>query len=131
MPFFPNFLMRDLLGWTLALGVLAAVSALFPWELGVKADPFAPAPAGITPEWYFVFMFQTLKYIPAKVLFLDGELLGVFGFGLAGVLLLIVPFIDRKSKISEVSKPFIVVAVLALLYIIAMTIISYVVPQTY
>ena len=37
-------------------------AALFPWELGEKADPFAPAPAGIKPEWYFLFMFQTLKY---------------------------------------------------------------------
>ena len=41
--FFPDCALRDLFGWVLALGVLAAVAALFPWELGVKADPFAPA----------------------------------------------------------------------------------------
>ncbi|MFQ5602420.1 MAG: cytochrome bc complex cytochrome b subunit [bacterium] len=131
MPFFPNFLLRDLLGWVLALGVLAAIAALFPWELGVKADPFAPAPAGITPEWYFIFMFQTLKFIPAKILFLDGELLGVLFFGIMGALFVLVPFLDRQSKVGEVSKKFTIIGIVALIYIIAMTIISYTVPQTF
>ena len=66
--FFPNFMLRELMAWYIALGLLGALAALFPWSLGVKADPFASAPAGIKPEWYFLFMFQTLKLIPAKVL---------------------------------------------------------------
>ena len=131
MSFFPNFLLRDLLGWTLALAVLAAIAAIFPWELGVKADPFAPAPAGIKPEWFFVFMFQTLKYIPAKILFIDGELLGVVGFFILGVLLVLVPFLDKKAKLGESSKLFAAFGILALAYIIVMTIISYTMPQTY
>ncbi len=131
MPFFPNFLLRDLLGWILALGALAAIAALFPWELGVKADPFAPAPAGIKPEWYFVFMFQTLKFIPAKVLGLDGEMLGVLAFGLIGALLVLVPFLDRKGQIGESSKILGVLGIVSLVYIIIMTIVSYVVPQTF
>ncbi|MFQ5628732.1 MAG: cytochrome bc complex cytochrome b subunit, partial [bacterium] len=64
MPFFPNFLLRDLLGWIVALGCLVAIAALFPWELGVKADPFAPAPAGIKPEWYFFPTYRFLKLVP-------------------------------------------------------------------
>src|ERR1044071_3735398 len=87
MKFFPNFVMRDLIGWILAIGVLAALAALFPWELGEKADAFAPAPAGIKPGWYFLFMFQTLKWIPSKVLGIDGELLGISFFGLLALLL--------------------------------------------
>ena len=46
MPFVPNFLLRDLVGWLSALAVLAALAAYFPAELGRKADPFLPAPAG-------------------------------------------------------------------------------------
>ncbi len=131
MPFFPNFLMRDFLGWILALGVLVAIAALFPWELGVKADPFAPAPAGITPEWYFVFMFQTLKFIPAKIWFMEGEVLGVLAFAIAGVLLILVPFLDKKSNAGQPGKALSVIGVLVLVYIIVMTIISYVMPQTF
>ena len=42
---------------------------------GKKADTFAAAPAGIRPEWYFLWMFQALKYMPATVLGMSGELL--------------------------------------------------------
>ena len=70
MPFFPNFMLRDLLLWLLILNVLAILAVFFPSELGRKADLFASAPAGIKPEWYFLFMFQTLKYIPGHLLML-------------------------------------------------------------
>ncbi len=96
MPFFPNFFLHDLMGWYIALGVLGALAALMPWELGTKADLFAPAPAGIRPEWYFLFTFETLKLIPAKIWFIDGELLGVLAFGVAALLWLLVPFLDRR-----------------------------------
>jgi quinol-cytochrome oxidoreductase complex cytochrome b subunit len=51
MPFFPNFFLREMMAWYVGLAVLGALAALAPWELGTKADPFAPAPAGIRPEW--------------------------------------------------------------------------------
>ena len=63
-------------------GVLGSLAALFPWELGEKADPFASAPAGIRPEWYFLAQFYTLKLIPSHVWNFEGELLGLVGFGL-------------------------------------------------
>ena len=36
MPFVPHFLLRDMVGWYLALAILAALAALFPWELGAE-----------------------------------------------------------------------------------------------
>ena len=95
--FFPNFVLRELMAWYVALGLLGALAALFPWGLGVKADPFASAPAGIKPEWYFLFMFQTLKLIPAKVLGMDGEMLGILAFGVVGAVALLLPFLDREK----------------------------------
>lgn len=126
MKFFPNFIMRDLIGWILAIGVLAALAAIFPWELGVKADAFAPAPAGIKPEWYFLFMFQTLKYIPAKILFFDGEVIGILFFTLAGAALFVIPFINRlPEQFPRRRKIFNLFGVIALLYIVVMTVIGY------
>jgi cytochrome b6 len=126
MKFVPNFLLRDLIGWILAIGVLAALAALFPWELGQKADPFAPAPAGIKPEWYFLFMFQTLKYLPAKILGMDGEVLGIMAFNIVGLLLFIVPFVDRDPENRKRRLIFNLIGVVALLYIVVMTIVGYV-----
>jgi cytochrome b6 len=126
MKFIPNFLLRDLIGWILAIGVLAALAAIFPWELGEKADPFAPAPAGIKPEWYFLFMFQTLKYLPAKILGIDGEVLGIMAFNVVALLLFIVPFVDREPGNRKRRLIFNVIGIIALLYIVAMTIVGYV-----
>lgn len=126
MPFFPNFLLRDLLLWLLVLNVLAVLAVLFPWELGIKADPFAPAPSGIKPEWYFLFMFQTLKYIPAQVLFIDGEVLGVLLFGVAGLIWTIVPFWDRKSSAGQHNRFISYIGIFVVFYILLFTILGYV-----
>jgi quinol-cytochrome oxidoreductase complex cytochrome b subunit len=121
MPFFPNFLLRDMIGWYAALGVLGALAAVFPWELGTKANPFGSAPAGIRPEWYFLFMFQTLKFLPSRILFIDGELLGLAVFSLAGALWLIVPFLDYKAGFGRVTRFFTGLGVFALGYILLMS----------
>ncbi len=125
MKFFPNFFLRDLIGWILAIGVLAALAALFPWELGVKADPFAPAPAGIKPEWYFLFMFQTLKYIPAKILRFDGEVIGILAFTVAGLVWLIIPFINRSGEHRRLRLIFTIFGIFVVLYIVVLTIVGF------
>ncbi|HEX9701186.1 MAG TPA: cytochrome bc complex cytochrome b subunit [Acidobacteriota bacterium] len=118
MKFFPNFMLRDLFGWTLALGVLAAAAALFPWELGEKANPFAPAYADIRPEWYFMFMFETLKLVPGGEIFgLEYEAIPVLLFGLGGMLMVLVPFLDRSGRSSLM--PWVGAAVV--LYMVGMT----------
>ena len=104
IPFFPNFSMRELLIWLIVINILAILAVYFPWELGTKADPFASAPIGIKPEWYFLFMFQTLKFIPGKVLFINGELLGILMFGLGGLLWFLVPYWDTKTKKGSRNK---------------------------
>jgi cytochrome b6 len=125
MKFFPNFMLRDLIGWILALGVLAALAAIFPWELGEKADPFAPAPAGIKPEWYFLFMFQTLKYIPAKILVFDGEVLGILAFGLGGFIWLLVPFINRPTSSPRTKLIIKLYGIFVVAFIAIMTIVGF------
>ncbi len=121
MPFFPNFLLRDIIGWYAALGVLGALAAIFPWELGTKADPYAPAPAGIRPEWYFLFMFQTLKLLPARIFFLEGEFAGLLVFGVAAAVWVAVPFIDRKAGFGRTTRFFTGLGIFALGFIVMMS----------
>jgi cytochrome b6 len=130
MPFFPNFLLRDLVGWLSALAVLAALAAYFPTELGQKADPFASAPAGIKPEWYFMFMFQTLKYLPSTILGIEGEVVGIVGFGIGGLFLLLVPFLDRRTARGEPSRLFTGIGIALILYMVALTYLGYTVSPT-
>ncbi|MBZ5527328.1 MAG: cytochrome bc complex cytochrome b subunit [Acidobacteriia bacterium] len=125
MKFFPSFFLRELMAWYIALAVLGALAALLPWELGTKADPFAPAPLGIKPEWYFLFMFQTLKLIPAKVWLVDGELLGILVFGAAGGLWVLLPFFDGAAR-GRGRRMILGAGIFALAFILVMTVYGYV-----
>ena len=125
MHFLPNFLLRDLVGWLSALAILAALAAYYPTELGQKADPFAPAPIGIKPEWYFMFMFKTLKYLPSYILGIEGEIVGVVGFGVGGLVLLLIPFLDRRTARGEPSRLFTWIGIAIILYMIALTYLGY------
>jgi len=125
MPFFPNYILRDVLAWYVVVAVLAALAAFYPWELGTKADPFAAVPPGIRPEWYFLATFHTLKLLPSHVFGVEGERLGVIGFGIAALVLLIVPFLDRRASRGEPSPLFTALAIVALLYLVAFTIIGH------
>lgn len=125
MKFFPNFALRELIAWYIALGVLGALAALAPWGLGTKADPFAPAPAGIKPEWYFLFMFQTLKLIPAKLGPIDGEVLGILVFGLAGAIWVLLPFFGPLGR-GRVHRWILGLGIFAVAYMASMTVYGYV-----
>ena len=130
MPFMPNFLLRDLVGWLCALGILAALAAFYPAELGKKADPFQPAPIGIKPEWYFMAMFQTLKILPAHILGIEGELLGVLGFGAVGAVLILMPFLDRRAAAGQPSRFPAVFGIALILYTILLTYLGYTMSPT-
>lgn len=125
MPFFPNFMLRDILLWLLVLNLLAILAVFFPWELGQKADPFASAPAGIKPEWYFLFMFQSLKYIPAKLWLMDGEVFGVLLFGVAGLLWLVVPFFDTRSEGGKRNRLLTYIGIAVIVYMLILTILGW------
>lgn len=98
MPFFPNFVWKDLAMWLIALNVLAVLASMFPWDLGKQADPLAPAPLGIHPEWYFMSSFQMLKVMGNWFPGAAGEALGISIFTLGLVLWTLIPFYDSDSR---------------------------------
>jgi quinol-cytochrome oxidoreductase complex cytochrome b subunit len=98
IPFFPNFIMKDMAIWLIALNVLTLLAALFPWDLGVAADPLASAPAGIHPEWYFMASFQTLKIFGNWFPGTTGEAMGIIVFTIGLLLWCLVPFFDPNSR---------------------------------
>jgi cytochrome b6 len=125
IPFFPNFLMRDLLLWLLIINILSILAVFFPWELGKKAEELAPAPAGIKPELYFLFMFQTLKFIPSKIFNIDGDVIGTLLFTAAGIFWFLIPFWNRKTNHGRKSYWITYIGIFVILYVIALTIVAY------
>ncbi len=96
IPFFPHHVVKELVVIFLLLGVLITLSILVPFELGEKADPLK-TPEGIKPEWYFMSMYQVLKYFP--------KLIGILVVGLAPLLLFLWPFIDKSPWRHPLKRP--------------------------
>lgn len=126
IPFFPSFVLRDALLWLIVVNILLYLAVFFPWELGIKADPFVPAPEGIRPEWYFMFMFQTLKELPAHILFLEGEVVGILFFSVAAIVWLMVPFWEKIGMVEKNQRLMTIIGLGVVLFILIMTIIGYV-----
>jgi len=127
--FFPDFIYKDALGWTLILFLIGVVCVFLPWEVGKKADPFAPTPLGIKPEWYFTFMFTTLKLVPGHVLFIEGEQLVILAILVGGCVWLLAPYLDRKAARDKPGPLFTWIGIFLLLYIVVFTILTYAVPR--
>lgn len=125
MPFFPNFVLRELIAWYSALAVLGVLAALAPWELGEKTDLFAPAPAGIRPEWYFLSVFYTLKLMPSRVWIFEGEILGVLGFTAGAIAWTLVPFWGQRLEAA--GKVFLLrsIGILVITYLVAFSALGY------
>ncbi len=132
MKFFPNFMYRDLLVWLVAFNLLALLAVIFPdgigvvhWALGHKADPLASAPPTIRPEWYFMFMFQALRFLPAHIWFVAGELVGVGAFTVGAIVWVLVPFIDKRSATGRPSPLAMAFGWFVVAFIVTMTALGY------
>lgn len=117
--FFPTFVLKDMMGWMATLSILAILVSLFPWGLGPEVKPFAPAPAGIKPEWYFLSMFQFFKLLPGHIGPLEGEQVGLMTVGLVGLSLILLPLWDRgdspvRSRIASVYGIFLLLVFIGL-----------------
>lgn len=84
-PFYPTHVLDEIIIFYALLGLLVTLAVLFPFGLHEKADPMT-TPVGIKPEWYFLPMYQALKYVP--------KIVGILGMGLAALVMVIWPFID-------------------------------------
>ena len=112
--FFPNFIVKDGIAWLIGFALLIYLAVVFPWEIGVKADPLAAAPDGIKPEWYFWAQFQLLKDLK----FEGGELLAIIIFTIGAIIWVLVPFVDRKASREEKSPLFTILGLLFLAFMI-------------
>ena len=115
MKFFPSFAFRDLLLWLACLMLLATLAVFLPygpgipgmdWELGEKADPFAPAYPGIKPEWYFLWEYQLLKEFPPHLFGLEGPQVCLFLIAILLAIWAIIPWLDRRAYRNMHSPAF-------------------------
>jgi len=130
MKFFPNFALRDLLLWLVCLIALVLLSLLFPygagipgieWELGLKADPLAPAYPGIKPEWYFLWVYQLLKEFPPHLFGIEGPQFCLLVVSVLMTTWLLIPWLDRSARNDRPSPGFSDFGVAAIFFLVFLT----------
>jgi ubiquinol-cytochrome c reductase cytochrome b subunit len=97
--FYPGQLALDVVFAALVLLVIAILTSLTGGtHLDAPADPSVDYPP--RPEWYFLFLFQLLKYLPGSL-----ELVGTIILpGLAGAFLFVLPFLDRSPTTNPMMR---------------------------
>jgi mono/diheme cytochrome c family protein len=116
--FFPDLLAKDAIVAFLIFLVLIALAYFLGAPLEPRADPgdsnYTPRP-----EWYFLFLFQMLKYFPG-----DLEVIGVIVIPTLAVLfLLLLPFLDRGTKRHFWNRKWVIgVTLVGLIGVVGLTI---------
>jgi quinol-cytochrome oxidoreductase complex cytochrome b subunit len=77
-----------------------------------------------------MFMFQTLKYLPSHILGIEGEIVGILGFGLGGLFLLLIPVLDRRTARGQPSRLFTWIGIAIILYMVLFTVLGYTASAT-
>lgn len=89
MPWFPNFVISEVVLTYILLALLIVLASIFPAGLEERPDPLR-TPPHIKPEWYFLFLYQFVKKVPPLV-GVSAPLVGIF-------LLILLPFLDRSAE---------------------------------
>src|SRR5579872_720030 len=99
--FYPEQVFKDTVSVFLAFMVLVVLAVVAKVPLEKLADPTDTAYIP-RPEWYFLFLFQTLKFFNGPM-----EVVGAVALpGLAVLLLFTIPFIDRGPMIRLAKRTF-------------------------
>ena len=117
--YYPSFLFKEIVMMMVIFILVAVILAgFFPVGLEDPADPtdnlYVPKP-----EWYFLFLYQLLKYFPGALEAIATSAVSIGGF----FVLLTLPFLDRSAEKKPSKRPIAIAAmVLAVFAIILLTV---------
>lgn len=97
--FYPAQLLKDSIFILLVFIALVALAELVPAQLGPQAEPASDYLA--RPPWYFLPLFQLLKYFPGRLSLIPTVVLPAVVFGLTFLL----PFFDRRKERHPLRRP--------------------------
>jgi quinol-cytochrome oxidoreductase complex cytochrome b subunit len=116
IPFFPDHALTEYwvaFGFMLLLLGVGVLGQFLPVGLEEPADPYN-TPLHVKPEWYFLGLYQLLKFVPKTL----GVLIPIVGMAI----LVIWPFLDRKDDSKRARMIRIIGATVVLVGYAALTI---------
>lgn len=117
IPFYPDHVITEakvVLGIVILVVIIGIIGMFAPVGVEEPADPLN-TPAHVKPEWYFLALYQILKFVPETV----GVLIPVLGV----IIVALWPFIDRKKETNTKARNIrFVFTIIFVIFFIAMTI---------
>ncbi len=87
--FYPDYISETILAVLICIEILIILALLYPPAIGRQIDftrPFQPLP-----EWYFLWLYQLVRYFPGQSAFIGTMVIPISAI----ILLLLIPYIDR------------------------------------
>jgi len=124
VPFYPDHIRTEfyvVIGIMVLVVIFGVLGMLFPVGLQAPADPLN-TPLHVKPEWYFLALYQILKFIPPQILGIDGPMFAVVTILLAVLAVIFWPFLDKKEDSRKAVRVRFILTVIGVIIAIAMTI---------
>jgi quinol-cytochrome oxidoreductase complex cytochrome b subunit len=126
IPWFPNIFLYFAMLSAIFLALLIGISVVFPISLPPEFTPAAASGYTPQPEWYFLWIYQILKFSA-----FEGSWITV-PLGLTTLLLLLLitlPFLDRRKERNPSRRPiYTTIGVIAVLEVVVLTVWGYFTP---
>lgn len=117
VPFFPYLILSQATAVFVVLTVISILTIFAPIHLDIKANPMV-TPEGSKPEWYFLFLYSFLHYVPPLI----GVVAPLVGIGL----LFAMPWLDRNPERAPNQRVFALAGCVAVsVLIVVFTVIGY------
>src|SRR4030066_2110022 len=120
VPFYPDIIFKDVVVSFFVFLIIIGLAYVVGAPLEGRANP-ADTSYTPRPEWYFLFLFQLLKYFPGKL-----EVVGAVVIPtLVLLVLFLLPLLDRNPKRHFLDRPIVIgTTLLAVVGIITLTILA-------
>ena len=118
IPFFPDHIRTEAYvtaGILVLVFIVGILGSLFPVGLQAPADPM-DTPAHAKPEWYFLFLYQLLKYVSKTA--------GVVIPVIALIIIAIWPFLDRGEDTKKARRIRWILVIVALAAVAGLTVLG-------
>ena len=125
-PWFPRVVLYFAIMGCVFVAFILGASALFPLSLPPEFSPAAAASLVPQPEWYFLWMYQVLKFASFEG---SGIYYALALFTLILLVLVFLPFIDRGTERNPASRRlYTVVGIVGIAELLALTVWGYFTP---
>ena len=108
-PFWPDVIAEDLVVAVVVFSIILAIAVAVGAPLDRPADP-TNASYIPRPEWYFLFLFELLRYFPGQLEWVGVALLPAVGI----LVVLIIPLVDRGPERQLLRRPVAAVSAVVL-----------------